>query len=74
MVYYTTETVMMPKTVTSTEYTIRSKEDNIIIINNINVDGWAFKSNACTFCSNNPANGGSGVCHCIMGSKDRFIY
>ena len=21
----------------------------------------------CTNCSNNPANGGSGVCHCILG-------
>ena len=24
--------------------------------------------NACRQCSNNPANGGSGICHCILGS------
>ena len=72
MVYYTTETVMMPKTVTSTEYTTRSKCDNIVIINNIPTNSWAFKSSACTFCSNNPANGGSGICHCIMGGINQF--
>lgn len=21
----------------------------------------------CQYCSNNPANGGSGICHCILG-------
>jgi len=24
-------------------------------------------NNACTYCSNNPKNGGGGVCHCILG-------
>jgi len=24
---------------------------------------------ACRYCSNHPNNGGSGVCHCIMGSQ-----
>ena len=67
MVYYTTNTVTIPEIVTNTEYTARSKGDNIIIINNINTDSWAFKNSACTFCNNNPANGGSGICHCILG-------
>ena len=26
-----------------------------------------FESSACKYCSNNPANGGSGICHCIIG-------
>lgn len=25
-----------------------------------------YESNPCTHCSNNPANGGSGICHCIL--------
>lgn len=25
-------------------------------------------SEACKYCQNNPANGGSGVCNCILGS------
>ena len=27
-----------------------------------------FKSSACDGCSNNPKNGGSGICFCILGS------
>ena len=36
-------------------------------------DGWSIQtsesltSNACKNCSNNPNNGGSGICHCILG-------
>lgn len=26
-----------------------------------------FTSSACRMCSNNPINGGSGICHCILG-------
>ena len=26
--------------------------------------------NACMGCPNHPANGGSGICHCILGSKE----
>lgn len=26
-----------------------------------------FTSSACRMCSNNPVNGGSGICHCILG-------
>lgn len=25
-------------------------------------------SSPCEYCSNNPKNGGSGICHCILGS------
>lgn len=24
--------------------------------------------NPCTYCSNNPENGGSGICHCTLGT------
>ena len=30
----------------------------------------AFENSACKYCSNNPRNGGSGICHCIMGSPE----
>lgn len=29
----------------------------------------AFNNVACRYCSNNPANGGSGICHCILGQN-----
>ena len=28
-----------------------------------------YPRNQCLYCSNNPINGGSGVCHCILGSN-----
>lgn len=28
-----------------------------------------FKSGACENCSNNPKNGGSGFCQCVLGQK-----
>lgn len=30
----------------------------------------AFENSACKYCSNNPRNGGSEICHCIMGSSE----
>lgn len=27
-----------------------------------------YESNPCTRCSNNPANGGSGICNCILNA------
>ena len=27
-----------------------------------------FQSSACKTCSNNPKNGGTGICHCILGT------
>lgn len=26
------------------------------------------KPSSCDYCSNNPKNGGSGICHCIIGT------
>lgn len=46
------------------------EKDNVVDLG----DGWLISSggttakNACEYCSNNPKNGGSGVCHCILGS------
>ncbi len=28
-----------------------------------------YDQSPCRYCSNNPANGGSGVCHCILGAQ-----
>lgn len=28
---------------------------------------YAFVNKACEYCSNNPKNGGSGICHCTLG-------
>ena len=30
----------------------------------------AFENLSCKYCSNNPRNGGSGICHCIIGSPE----
>ena len=39
----------------------------------VNIDlNYAYdkiKQSVCDTCSNNPKNGGSGICHCIMGSR-----
>lgn len=61
-------------------YHIEEKEDIVRIPytehkkNTVDLgDGWSiqtsdmFTSNACKNCSNNPNNGGSGICHCILG-------
>lgn len=32
-----------------------------------------YKSPPCRTCSNNPANGGSGICNCILGGLDMQI-
>lgn len=29
----------------------------------------AYDGSPCQYCSNNPKNGGSGICHCILGLK-----
>ena len=33
----------------------------------ISNNSFGFKSNPCHTCSNNPANGGSGICFCTLG-------
>ena len=30
---------------------------------------FAFQNDACSKCSQNPKNGGSGICHCTLGIK-----
>ena len=48
----------------------------IIIINapeppEIYISGYIqqpYQVSPCTYCSNNPNNGGSGICHCILGT------
>ena len=45
------------------------KHDNYININNCLDNSYEqIKQSTCDKCSNNPKNGGSGVCHCILGS------
>ena len=29
----------------------------------------AYNGSPCDYCSNNPKNGGSGICHCILGQQ-----
>ena len=44
--------------------------DDITLLNNYNLDNAAigtFEQSACVNCSNNPKNGGSGVCFCTLG-------
>lgn len=38
--------------------------------NHAPVNSFAFKSNPCHTCLNNPANGGSGICFCTLGLSD----
>lgn len=30
------------------------------------------ENSPCDTCSNNPKNGGSGICHCILGLRDTY--
>lgn len=44
--------------------------DNIIkhnLFKDFEIEQSAFKQSTCENCSNNPKNGGSGICHCIIG-------
>lgn len=44
-------------------------EDNTLL-NNYNLNDatiGTFEQSACVNCSNNPKNGGSGICHCTLG-------
>lgn len=45
------------------------REDVVRIpyVNNIKV--YDYTPAACRYCSNHPNNGGSGVCHCILGNN-----
>lgn len=41
--------------------------DSISVPNGINFYDNFYKSSSCDNCSNNPKNGGSGICNCILG-------
>ena len=32
-----------------------------------------YMSDACRNCPNHPSHGGSGICHCILGTQTQFI-
>lgn len=57
-------------------YTTITTDGPIIIINapkspEIFTSGYIqqpYQVSPCTYCSNNPNNGGSGICHCILGT------
>ena len=44
---------------------------NSYIRQNIDTD-WMFQSEPCRNCSQNPKNGGSGICHCTLGNHITF--
>ena len=33
-----------------------------------------YEASPCVNCSNNPKNGGSGICHCILGGLGKVTY
>lgn len=44
--------------------------DDITLLNNFNLEDATisvFEQSSCVNCSNNPKNGGSGICHCTLG-------
>ena len=46
------------------------KEYTVLNVSNFNLEDsliGSFEQSACINCTNNPKNGGSGICHCILG-------
>ena len=35
-------------------------------------DNTVYVPPGCRYCSNHPSNGGSGICHCVMGSQTLY--
>lgn len=54
---------------TTTDATLNGEVDGYIVERYIPVQpsDAAYDSSACKYCSNNPRNGGSGICNCILG-------
>lgn len=52
--------------------TYKSNAGNIIALRHtpIKPSDIFYKSSPCANCSNNPANGGSGICNCVLGGLD----
>ena len=46
----------------------RQKDCPLVYIPETEKPFQRFGSNVCQSCSNNPSNGGSGICHCILGT------
>lgn len=55
--------------------TYRSNAGNIITLRNppMTPSDIFYKAPPCHTCSNNPANGGSGICNCVLGGLDMQI-
>lgn len=55
---------------------IQSSDEVIPFITGISTDDeiiskyetWSNDNEACKYCNNNPKNGGSGICQCILGT------
>ena len=47
------------------------KKDNVVDLGDgfYSTTNVAILKNYCADCLNNPSNGGSGICHCILGSS-----
>lgn len=56
---------------TKTDATLNRRVDGYIVERYVPVQpsDAAYESSSCKYCSNNPRNGGSGVCHCILGQE-----
>ena len=49
--------------------------DDLTLLNNYNLEDVtinSFEQPACKHCSNNPANGGSGICQCTLGGQQVY--
>lgn len=56
---------------------LESYSDNITIEtppSNYQLSITGFKASPCISCPNNPKNGGSGICHCILGGLGKVTY
>lgn len=60
---YTTDTIVTTAVTPSINIIINNPK---IFINDNSAFG-NYNSDPCAMCSNNPANGGSGICHCTLG-------
>jgi hypothetical protein len=49
-------------------YKANTKTYNYIRFVPIQPSDIDYENSACKYCPNNPINGGSGICHCIMGT------
>lgn len=69
------QVVRVPFGVNSNYETYKSNAGNIITIRHVPIKPSEifYKASPCVNCSNNPANGGSGICNCVLGGLDLQI-